>query len=266
MNADLYQQIANAIKLQVPQVLVTVVRVKGSSSANVGDKAIVNADGEMMGWVGGACCQRIIKKLAPEILLSNSPRQVRVAPKEDLVVDMECYQSHCASEGTVDMLLEPIANAASICVYGESPIASCVTAFCQELDIQVVQADPRYEEGASNSLGIAVVATQGTGDVPAVKHALATCPNGVLLVASAKKAASIEVALQKQGVDANAMKQLHSPAGIDIAAQNPAEIALSIVSQIVQLKNTDCCKPVANTALKAAPADRSKTVCCGGSE
>lgn len=243
----IYSQIADAIQSNTPCVLATVIHTANSTSATVGDKALIDSNGEITGWIGGGCCQAVVKKVALHLLeekfKGNQYRTIRVCPENEFVEDMLCYPSHCPSEGTVDIFLEPIANQQTLYLYGNTPIAQSISRYSDELNIQLEwrQLLDQYlptpnPQAQKQQATIAIIATQGQGDLIALQQALADKAEHILLVASHKKAIALKEKLQQSGACQKTIASIISPAGIDIGASSPAEIALSIMANVVSLQ------------------------------
>ena len=266
--APLYTRLQEAINSHTPCVLASVIFTEGSSSARAGDKAIIFTNGEMSGWVGGGCCQGVIKKLAPEILKRNQPLLIRVSPEDAFEDGKSCFPSSCASEGTVDIFLEPIANGPSILLYGETPVSNSVTHFARELGVRIVHRHLSANDDQIKYCKVAVVATQGNQDLDALRDALESNAKHILFIASRKKSAVILKKLEKLGIQST--ERIISPSGIEIGAKSPAEIALSVIAQVVSFLN---CEEPKNeyshsTTTDTLPSSGQESIkpssCCGG--
>lgn len=240
-NINIYAQLIDAIKANTRCVLATVINTENSTSGNVGNKAIISQNGEISGWIGGGCCQGVVKKLSSQILSDNQSVVIRICPEHEFVDSMRCYPSHCASEGTVDIFLEPIANTPSLLLYGQTPVAQSISKYAEDLCIYVdwrQQLDESINSCSISHPNIAVIATQGQGDLEALHDAVRENVEHILLVASQKKAASLIAKLQESGASKQAIESVTAPAGIDIGAVNSSEIALSVMAKVVSLRNT----------------------------
>lgn len=248
---ELYQMLVNSVSAGKNCVLATVVAVKGSAASNVGDKAIVEND-TLKGWIGGGCCQGIVLAQAGQLLASFNhqgvgARLIRVCPRADFVAEVECYESHCPSEGSVDILLECVGQAPKILLYGNTPIAEHIATNIQNLsyhlqwvrDMKELQLEIGDQGSKQDTeVQVAIVTTQGNGDIVALQHALQSKTVQILLVCSLKKSAALLDQLKQQGTDQLALDRIISHAGIEIGATNAAEIALSLVAQTVSLIRT----------------------------
>lgn len=284
-NRLIYSQLTEAIESQTPCVLASVIYTKNSTSATVGDKAIITADGKMTGWIGGGCCQSVVKKMASHVLTDNQSSIIRVCPEKECVDTdtMRCYPSHCPSEGTVDIFLEPMANQPAIHLYGNTPVAHSIANYSEELNIPVIwqqlpetyvqpQAN-HHESNPVNDMHIAIIATQGQNDIAALQHALSNNAQHILLIASHKKAIALKEKLNTLGACATAVQQIIAPAGIDIGAVSGPEIALSVMANVVSLRRQQSLSKApsktrahkSSTTLPKTHAKAPTKSCCGNS-
>ena len=235
--------------------VVTVVRTANATSAKAGAKALVTGDGKLQGFVGGGCVQGAVRRSAVEALAAGKPQLIRVRPKEDVVEQLdtdgvELHSSSCPSGGTVDLFIEPMRQALQVLICGASPVAATLVGLARTMGYRVtvaalpadhaaVPGAERYLEGfdlaeaALRESDAVVVATQGKRDREALAAALATPAFYVGMVGSRKKIDKLKSQLADKGLAPAALAHLHGPAGLDIAAIEPEEIALSILGQIV---------------------------------
>lgn len=239
----------------------TVVSRRAPVSAHLGDRAIVYADGRMEGFIGGACSREIVRQQALESLRTRRGRLVSIRPDagdgaeadpEHVVVRMSC-----ASEGAVDVFVEPFGPARGVVVVGATPIADAVARLARGMDydvVRVVDARERRDiEPDASALGMTVVAldalaevvrtggpdraavvvSQGHYDEEALETILTIGQLPYVgLVASRARGATVRAWLEERGVPAVAT--VRNPAGLDLGARAPNEVALSILAEIVQ--------------------------------
>ncbi len=264
-NQCIYSLLVEAIHSHSPHMLASVIYTENSTSARVGDKALIDENGDIKGWVGGGCCQSVVQSIAPKLLKDNAQCLIRICPEHAFVTDRECYPSTCPSEGTIDIFLEPIANQQVLRLYGNTPVANSIVNYAGELNFHL---DWREElEPSSNNVlpaKIAVVATQGKGDFEALSQALADKIEHVLFVASHKKITALKQKLIQSGACSHAVENIISPAGMDIGASSGAEIALSIMAKVVSLKNKTPYVPPKNNI--EATVQTTVSSCCGSKE
>jgi xanthine dehydrogenase accessory factor len=257
---DLFDEIAALRRTGESFAVATVVARRAPVSAHLGDTAIVHADGRMEGFVGGACSCEIIRRQALESIRTRCARLVSIRPdanaasastSEHVVVSMTCV-----SEGAVDVYVEPFVRPRRLVVVGSTPVADALARLARSMNYEVLRAVDAHEqrdiERQSAALGITVVALDaletivrdGPPDQAAVvasqghydEESLASIVGGdvsyVGLVASRKRGEPIRARLAAS--DARRADAIHIPAGLDLGARTPPEVALSILAEIVK--------------------------------
>jgi xanthine dehydrogenase accessory factor len=243
-----------------PFALATVVRTVSVTAAKAGAKALIRPDGTVTeGWIGGGCARAAVVKAAREAIADGKPRLVSVQPPDVLQeqglaggeerAGIRFAKNMCPSQGTMDVFVEPVLPRPEIVICGSSPVALAIAdlgrrtgfaiAVCAPAAEQALfgEADSRIEGYAlppkSNHARYIIVSTQGRGDEAALAAALAVESEYVGFVGSRRKAASLRQALSGKGVEAARLVRLRAPAGLDLGAITPDEIAVSIVAEIV---------------------------------
>lgn len=243
-----------------PFAVATVVRTVAATAAKAGAKAIIGADGSLsQGWIGGGCARAAVVQAAREALQDGAVRLVSVQPPDVLQAQgleggeerqgVRFATNMCPSEGTMDIFVEPIMPRPEIVIYGASPVAAALADLARRLGYQLTICAPASERAAFEAVErwiegydrlperegprYIVVSTQGRGDEAALQAALAGDASYVAFVGSRKKAAALRAKLADAGVDPERLARLKAPAGFDLGAITPEEIALSILSEIV---------------------------------
>ncbi len=235
---------------RVPYVHARVVMAARPTSAKAGDEAIIYPDGTMEGFVGGACAESTVRAQALALLDSGEPLLLRITPTPEDAPPSEpgtlSVHNPCLSGGTLEIFLEPVVPAPLLAVHGESPIAAALRAMGPRLGYQVSGwPGPTDPAGQPEPVAAVVVASHGRDEEEVLTAALAAGAPYVGLVASRKRA---EAVLAGLGVDAAAAGRVHSPAGLDIGARTPEEVALSVLAEIVALRRRPSGRPVASAA------------------
>ena len=215
-------------------VLATVVRVERPASTRPGDRALVLPDGQLDGWVGGACSEPIVIREAMRALADGEPRLVRIGPPEsgaEAPADIVVAESSCASEGTVEVLVEPQLPSPLLVIVGESKAAITLADLARAIGWRVATEQP----GEADAV---VVATMGHADEDALEAALAGRAGYVGLVASARRAGVVLDALRARGVSEDALVRVRSPAGLDLGPATQPEIAVAILAELVAWRHT----------------------------
>ena len=215
----------------------TVVGRKPPVSAHVGDRAVVRGDGEMEGFIGGACSRDIVRRQALQAMRAGSPRLVHIRPDAGETIDdgdSVTVPMHCVSEGAVDVYIEPHVAKRKLIVAGDTPVADALAQLAPALDFEVI----RFNAGDELDLddpqrAIGIVATQGHYDEAALTTFLRGGVGFVGLLASPKRGAAIVEGLVRDGIDPQLANSIRKPVGLDIGARKPGEVAVSILAEIV---------------------------------
>jgi xanthine dehydrogenase accessory factor len=235
--------------------LVTVVRREPPSSARVGDTALVTASGEVHGWVGGGCTRSTLLRESLRAMSDGEPRflSLSVDPGVEQRPGVVALAMTCKSGGTVDLYVEAVLPNPCVVVFGATPTARTLVRIAHAMGYRVEVVDPeataRDLPGASRvsarlapesvTLGASVlVATMDERDIDAIEVALALEPSYIGVIASRKRFAQLRDALAARGVNRDALDAIQAPAGLDIGARTPEEIALSVMAQIVQQRRS----------------------------
>jgi xanthine dehydrogenase accessory factor len=264
-------------------VTATVVRALPPTSGKPGDKAIIHADGRISGWIGGGCAQPVVVKEALKAQADGRPRLVRISPSdsnpEEGIVD---YTMTCHSGGALDIYLEPVKPKPQMMILGRSPVAqilsrlgstvgygvSIVTDESPKDSIDgvenVVAEDFKLPGGKINAQTFVVVSTQGEGDEEALEQAVNSEALYVAFVASKTKATKVLEFLKTRGLSDEKISRVRAPAGLNIGATSPEEIAVSILAEIVQIRASEAksvAKPAASVALNVIENDAKDPIC-----
>lgn len=258
--------------------IAVVVRYQAPISGKPGNKAIVFPDGKIWGWIGGGCAQPVVVQEALKALADGQPRLIRISPSsspEDGIVD---YTMTCHSGGTLDIYIEPVLPKPHILILGRSPVAKTLARLGKAIgyavsvvasgadresfpDSDLVQAELDLGQLKTAPQIFIVVSTQGEGDEEALEQALLTQAAYVAFVASKAKARKILDYLKERGVAVDRLSQVRAPAGLDIRAASPEEIAVSILAEIIQVNGTRAAVPKAQTQLPVLKQETRDPIC-----
>jgi xanthine dehydrogenase accessory factor len=222
-----------------PFALVTVVRTEPATSARVGNRAIVFADGTMEGWVGGGCIKPTARREALAALEEGAPRLVRITPDTAATQPgVRMAQMTCASEGTADLYVEPFLPRPTLIVVGDSPVTATLAAIAPPLGFRLLrnEAEPTADDVPYPQDTWMAVATFGESDEDAVETGVRLGLPYVGLVASERRAGRIFEELRARELDEEALKVVRSPAGLPIDAGGQEGISLSIMAEIFALR------------------------------
>ena len=240
-----------------PFALATVVACRRPTSAYPGAKAIIRPGGAFSGWVGGSCAQPLVLREALAALEDGRPRLLRISPDPPepgpVAEGVLELAMPCQSQGALEIYVEPVLPRPELLVVGGTPLAEALVRAGLLIGFEVAVSDPdatreRFpgadrlvpdlEEaaGRAGAGSYVVVATQGQYDEEALSAALRSGAAYVGLVASPRRAAAVRGYLRESGFDAPALERLRCPAGLDLGAVTPGEIALSIAAELLQLR------------------------------
>jgi len=248
----------------------TVIRTVSVTAAKPGAKAVIGADGQVLeGWIGGGCARHAVIKAAKKAIDDGQPRLVSLQPKELLAEQgLASGDEHegrvmasnmCPSKGTMDIFVEPVLANPELLVLGSSPVAAMVVQLAEGFGFSVATmrdslatqsgSSPQtlYDNHADvtpeHAHRYVVIATQGNGDVDALRAALGWQFRRIGFVGSRRKMSFLRDKLLAEGFDGASLQRIKAPAGLDIGAVTPLEIALSILAEVVQVRRTGSLDP-----------------------
>ena len=222
---------------RIAYVHVRVVLAEAPTSAKPGAEAIVLPDGTIEGFIGGSCAESTVRAQGLALLDSGESLLLRITPTAEpdqpgkLVV-----HNPCLSGGTLEIFMEPVMPAPRLVVVGTAPVAQALRELAGPLGYLV---DEEFDGAAA-----VVVASHGRDEEPSLIAALEADVAYVGLVASRKRGEAVITSL---GLCSSRTARIHSPAGLDIGARTPHEVALSIMSEIVSLRPRPSGRPVTET-------------------
>ena len=247
-------------------VTATVVRAQRPTSVEAGDVALVLADGSIEGFVGGACAEHSVRAYSLEAMRTGEAVLLRILPfaEEGAADEVEdgavTVQNPCLSGGAIEVFLEPVVPAPRVLVVGETPIAGAVVRLGGELGLDVVAVGDDGIEPRPDDLAL-VVAAHGRDEVGALRRGLEAGLPYVGLVASRARGDGVMGELRGDGVAEELLGRIDVPAGMDIGARTPAEIALSILASIVSVRRDGRAPAPEAAPAPAAPATAVDPIC-----
>lgn len=254
---DFYSKAAELTGQGKTFAVATVVRVDGSSSARRGSKAIIDSEGKLvLGWVGGGCAESAVRNEALRCMELEHPLLITLDMTDELLgVGMPCG-------GKMEVYIEPILPAPDLLIAGHGRIAETLAALAHMLGFHVIVNDPGADRSSfpqaerviaedfdldQTPIGpntYVVIATQHKNDHLWLQKALAGEAAYVALIASQHRAKLVLDYLAAERVPADKVARIFAPAGLDLGAVTPEEIALSILSQIVALRRGGTTRPL----------------------
>ena len=212
---------------RVPFVHARVVLAERPTSAKPGDEALVLSDGVIEGFVGGQCAESTVRDQALGLLASGDSMLLRIAPNPEAdQPGKTVVHNACLSGGTLEIFLEPVIPQPLVCVLGDSPIALALRTVAESLGYDARTYDRDDLGGAE----VVVVATHGRNEEEALAHAVRAGVPYVGLIASPKRGSAVVGSLD---LSDDERARIHTPAGLDIGARTPQEVALSVYAQVL---------------------------------
>ncbi len=249
MSTDLYSKAGELASQGKPFAIATVVRVTGSSSAKRGSKALIDHEGKIiMGWVGGGCAESAVRSEALKCLALERPELITLDMQDEILgVGMPCG-------GMMDVYIEPVLPKPELLIVGHGRIAETLDRLANLMNFSVTVSDPAADRAAfptadhlvtedfdltETPIGprtFVVIATLHKRDHIWLQKALQAEAAYVALIASPHRARLVLDYLALEGVTPEKVNSVWAPAGLDLGAATPDEIALSIMGQIVSLR------------------------------
>ena len=219
-----------------PFVQVTVVRVQRPTSAKVGNAALVLGDGTIEGFVGGDCAEESVRTYALGAIESAEPMLLRIVPFDgEGEPGVVTVQNPCLSGGMIEVFLEPVVRAPRVFVEGEMPIPEALKRLGAQVGLDMVGVAGGDFEPEPRDLAL-VVAGHGREELPALRTGLDAGLPYVGLVASRRRGQAVIAELRSDGVSDELLARIDTPAGVDIGARTPEEIAVSILARIIEVR------------------------------
>jgi xanthine dehydrogenase accessory factor len=263
LTSDLHPLVNRLKEASEPYALATVVRTISVTAAKAGAKAVIGQDGSIVGgWIGGGCARAAVVKAAKAALLDGETRLISIQP-EDLLAELgvepgeeregvQFAKNMCPSQGTMDIFVEPVLPRPCLVICGASPVAVAlarqaptigfeVTIAAPAEDLSVFAAGEKKLEGydlgpLGNAETYILVSTQGRGDLLALEAALKVNARHIGFVGSRRKLASLKEKLREKGFQSPELDHIKGPAGLDLGAITPEEIALSILAELLLIR------------------------------
>ncbi len=261
-----------------PFAVATVVRCERPTSAKPGARALIRQDGTVSGWIGGSCAEPVVVTEALAALRDGEPRLVALVGEGGTGLGgrpgVRVLAMSCHSGGTLEIYIEPSLPKPQLVLVGRGPAVATLARLAADVSFDVVEVerDSARRPGAGRvveALGAVaitpgtaiVVATHGRFDEDALDEALRSPAGYVSLVASPTRARAVLEALQARGVPAERLARLKAPAGLDLGAVTPEEIAVSILAEIIHARHSGKTDHVTVAAFE--PAADAKDPICG---
>jgi xanthine dehydrogenase accessory factor len=244
-----FERISELARSGQPFALATVVWRQGPSSGKQGSRAIITADGELDGWIGGACAEPAVVREAKEVMADGVPRLLLLGSPDQFgqffaagVPDgITVVPISCQSEGALQVYIEPVLPVPHLVIVGSSPMTSTLAELARALNwrtdlVSTADFTAGHHSMSAGDHSMVVVATQGHGDEDVIERAAALRPAYLGLVASRKRGEAVVGYLAERGVPKEQLDRVRAPAGLDLGRTTHEEMAVSILAELVQLR------------------------------
>ena len=253
---EIYQELVNIISKGERAVLATIIDSQGSTPRKAGAKMLIKEDGAIVGSVGGGGTEYQLLRRVGEVIRSGKPQTVRFdLSGKDGSVEMICG-------GQMEIFLEPITSPETLYLFGAGHISRSTTTMAKMLGFRVAVIDPRPEYNNRDRFPdadsllveeydsvfpklsvdedsyIVIYTTGHVVDAQCLQFAIGTSAKYIGMIGSKKKAKEVKERLQQKGVPPEQLDRVHSPIGLDIGAQTPEEIAISILAEITEVRRS----------------------------
>jgi xanthine dehydrogenase accessory factor len=245
--------------------MATVVWRQGPSSGHQGSRALITGEGQLHGWIGGACAEPVVIREAQRVIAERKATLVLLGTSEQfgssVPTGMAVVPISCQSEGAMQVYIEPVIPAPHLTIVGRSPMAHTLADLARALGWRTdIHDGPDFSAAHLNAGSIVVVATQGHGDEEAIEQAVSALPAFVGLVASRKRGEAVLGYLEDRGVPRNLLDRVRVPVGLDLGHTTHREIAVAVLAELVQRRAAG--ELVSDTpATPARPAEGRDPVC-----
>ena len=266
---DIMERAASLARSGESFVLATVVWRQAPSSGQHGSRAIVTAEGELIGWIGGACAQPVLIREAKRVLAEGTPSLVWLGQEADfsgmhVPEGVLTIPISCQSDGALQIYIEPVMAAPHVLVVGNSTMAATLLDLVRDIGWRGELVDgSAFASAMVTPTSVVVVATQGHGDEEALESALAASPAFVGLVASRKRGDVVRGYLADRGASQLDLARVQVPIGLDLGHTTHREIAVSILAELVQLRAAGQLKPRQSTMLPILEPQEVIDLVCG---
>ena len=246
-----------------PFVLATVVWCERPTSAKPGAQALIQSNGQLTGWIGGSCAQPVVVREAMRLLREGGEAYLLRLGSPEIGIErrnVRIFPMTCTSGGALDIYMEPHLPLPRLLLFGNSPVNAALSQLAPVLDFAVTQLDlDALAQTPINERTYIVVATHGEFDEDVLEHALRSPAAYIGMVASQRRAATCRDYLRASGLTEEQIAHLKAPAGLDIGAITPEEIASSILSELVQVRHRIAASTEAMHSSEEKPQSEEKS-------
>lgn len=252
---DIYEEIIKLRKAGRRGALATIIQVHGSVPSFETSKLLVRDDGSIVGTVGGGCVEADVWSAAQDVMQQERPRRLHFNlnnnPEQD--TGLVCG-------GSLDIYIEPVLATPTLYLLGGGHVSKSVSRVATIAGFETVVLDDRdafanpgrfpeaiathagpwpqlFSSVQANSLSYILICTRGhQGDLECLRWALATPARYIGMIGSRRKRIEFAKVLASEGIQPDALDRLQSPAGLEVGALTPEEIAVAVVAQMIAVR------------------------------
>lgn len=249
---ELYKAIYESVRDGESVCVATVVNVQGSTPRESGAKMVIWPDGRTMGTVGGGQLEARVLEMTREVFETGNPRMLHFRLRSEEAGDAGI----CG--GDADVFVEPITSKPRLVIIGGGHVGTALAHAAALAGFGVTVMDTRALDGAQFPAGVSLVRLEGwdclprewfneqtyvaimtpqhSGDREALRQLLDLPVAYLGMIGSRRKVAVTFEALREEGASDEALSRVHAPIGLGIGAETPAEIAISIVAELIRVR------------------------------
>jgi xanthine dehydrogenase accessory factor len=252
---DIYDEIVRLRRIGQKCALATIVQVKGSIPSFESAKLLVREDGSMMGTVGGGCVEAEVWNAAREVLDTEKPKNLSFSLGQDAA-----YDNGLICGGQLNIFVEPVIPQPRAYIFGGGHVSKSLSKVASMSGFSTVIIDDReafanperfpeadatyaaeYEDVFPqlpiNSSSYLIIVTRGhRDDMRVLRWAVTTPARYIAMIGSKRKTISVIHELEREGMAQHLFEKIFAPMGLEIGAESPEEIAVSVVAEMIAVR------------------------------
>ncbi len=254
---DIYDEIVRLRKLGQKCALATIVQVNGSIPSYEAAKMLVREDGSMVGTIGGGCVEAEVWNAAREVIESEKPRHLNFSLGQDAA-----YDNGLICGGQLNIFVEPVIPQLRAFIFGGGHVSKSISKVANLAGFATIIIDDReafanrerfpeaeetYAEEYESvfpklpitSTSYLIIVTRGhRDDMRVLRWAVSTPAKYIAMIGSKRKTISVVHELEKDGIPRAAFEKIFAPMGLEIGAESPEEIAISVVAEMIAVRRS----------------------------
>ncbi|HEY7336939.1 MAG TPA: XdhC/CoxI family protein [Bryobacteraceae bacterium] len=254
---DIYDEIVRLRKLGQKCALATIVQVKGSIPSYESAKLLVREDGSMMGTVGGGCVEAEVWNAAREVIDTEKPKNLSFSLGQDAA-----YDEGLICGGQLNIFVEPVIPQPQAFIFGGGHVSKSISKVATLAGFSTVIVDNReafanpdrfpeaeatyaeeYEDvfpklSVTSSSYLIIVTRGHRDDMRVLRWAVTTQARYIAMIGSKRKTISVIHELEREGFSREVFEKVFAPMGLEIGAESPEEIAVSVVAEMIAVRRS----------------------------